>query len=139
MKIYGANDKCYAIVIRSDQYMTENRSINFFTDDDDFLQVGTWTLDNNRITPPHFHHQFPRTAEITQEAVFCVEGSLLYSLFELSGEFIKEVEIKKGDIILSFYGGHSYKGLTKETRVLEFKNGPFLGVKNDKSGLKINE
>ena len=109
------------------------RGLTFFSDDSEFVQVGTWCLDNGRVTHPHKHNAFDRNAKITQEAVMCVQGSFTYVLLDAEGRQLASSCIECGDIVVSLAGGHIYQGLSQETRVLEFKNGPFLGVQVDKT------
>ena len=93
MELKGPDDKCLAILIKKDEYCNDDRSLNFFTQDEQFIQVGTWTLDNSRTGVPHKHNVFDRNSNITQEAVLCLQGSFKYSLFDENDNFIRDIKV----------------------------------------------
>ena len=54
------------------------------------------------------------------------------TLFSDKCEYLEEYELKEGDLAVFVYGGHGYEILEDDTKIIETKNGPFTGVKNDK-------
>ena len=74
----------------------------------------------------------PREANITQEMVYVKSGSMLATIFDQEMNFIEEVILKEGDMAIMAYGGHGYKILEDNTKIIEAKNGPFVSVEVDK-------
>ena len=61
-----------------------------------------------------------------------IEGKVKVYYYDTDGVFITSTVINRGDLSISFEGGHNYKALTNKTYVYEFKTGPYEGVKLDK-------
>lgn len=113
-----------------------NPGLAFWSDESDFVQVGTWAHPEGTTLPAHIHNVFPREASRTQEAVFVVEGSLLARLYDESGEAVAEVALNAGDLLVCLAGGHGYSIKDPGTRVLEIKNGPYSGPELDRRRLE---
>ena len=107
----------------------------FWSEDSEFIQVGTWTHARGTTLPAHIHNEFPRQAMRTQEAVFVVAGSLKASLFDDDGTMLDEIYMSAGDILVCLSGGHGYSIVESGTRVLEIKNGPYSGPDLDRRRL----
>lgn len=118
---------CY--VIRADEIVPGFR---FYSNPEDGIQVGSWSKVRGEVSVPHIHNKVPRSADFTQEVVFVIQGSFLVKIFDLDLEFLSEVFLKTGDLIVSLRGGHSYEGLDEESVVIEVKNGPYLGPDLDR-------
>ena len=43
--------------------------LNFLTNDNSFIQVGTWKYEKNQILDAHYHNYFERKSYRTQEVV----------------------------------------------------------------------
>ena len=68
----------------------------------------------------------------TQESVYVVQGSMKVKLFTEDHEYIEEYTMNQGDLAVFVYGGHGYEILEDDTKIVETKNGPFVGVEQDK-------
>jgi len=110
-------------------------ALNFWTADQDYIQVGTWTHPEGTVLPPHIHNVFSRESFRTQEAVYVVSGSLLVRLYDESETFITERQINCGDVLICFSGGHGYTIQEEGSRILEIKNGPYFGPDVDRRRL----
>jgi len=110
-------------------------ALNFWSDDKDFIQVGTWTHPEDTLLPAHIHNVFPRESFRTQEVVYVVSGSVLARLYDESEAFITERKIRCGDVLVCLTGGHGYTILEKGSRILEIKNGPYFGPDVDRRRL----
>lgn len=108
------------------------KGLNFFTDNDDFIQVGSWWYDKERYLADHIHLKYPRTGKRTQECVFVVSGRMKINFFSENQEFLESCEVGQGDFAVIFGGGHGYEILEDDTKILETKNGPFTSVEKDK-------
>ena len=54
-------------------------------------------------------------------------------LYDLDDTIIAEEILNIGDISITFRGGHNYKILENDTLVYEYKTGPYMGQKLDKT------
>ena len=109
-----------------------NEGLNFFSHDTEFLQVGTWVYENGKELKAHIHNKVNRDIGWTQELLFINEGSVLAKIFDSKGTEIQELKMVKGDLLILIDGGHGYKILEDNTKVLEVKNGPYLGPEVDR-------
>jgi cupin fold WbuC family metalloprotein len=102
--------------------------------DDKFLQVAELNLKKNDTFKPHMHiWKVPKsTLVIAQESWIVLEGKVKISTYDTMGKFIKSFILNKGDYSITYEGGHTYTSLTHNTRVLEYKTGPYEGIERDK-------
>ena len=118
-----------AIIIRSGNF---KEGLNFFSQDEDFIQVGTWNYDKGKVLNAHNHLIADRSVNRTQEVVIIRSGKLKADFYNEEDKLIKSEVLNGGDIIICLAGGHGYEILENKTQVLEVKNGPYLGVEKDK-------
>ncbi len=109
--------------------------LNFFSANDDFIQVGSWGYPSGKILAAHTHNIVDRKVPWTQEVLYVRSGSLLASIYDLSREKVAEIKVLAGDIIVLLNGGHGYSILEDNTQVLEIKNGPYAGAEADRTRL----
>ena len=129
MKKYEYGGKLFCILYKESDWV---KGLNFITRDEDFIQAGSWWYDAGKILDSHTHNEFPRTAMRTQESIYVVQGSMKVKLFTEQHEYIEEYTMYKGDLAVFTYGGHGYEILENDTKIIETKNGPFVGVEKDK-------
>jgi len=122
-------DLILAIVIRNTDW---EEGLNFVSSEEDYLQVGIWGYNKGKKLEPHIHLLAPREVLRTQEVVFVKDGRIKADIYTEKGEFLKSVELRKGDVIILLNGGHGYEILEDNTRVLEVKNGPYVGADKDR-------
>ena len=122
-------DLILAIVIRNSDW---EEGLNFVSSEEDYLQVGIWGYNKGKKLEPHIHLLAPREVLRTQEVVFVKDGRIKADIYTEKGEFLKSVELRKGDVIILLNGGHGYEILEDNTRVLEVKNGPYVGADKDR-------
>lgn len=118
-----------AIIIRERDW---EKGLNFVSSDEDYQQVGIWGYDKGKKLAPHIHLVAPRKVLRTQEVVFVKDGRIKADIYTENEEFLKSVELGKGDTIILFNGGHGYEILEDNTKVLEVKNGPYVGADEDR-------
>ena len=99
-----------------------------------FMQVATLLLKKNQTFLAHRHiWKVPRFKKIiAQESWVILEGKVRMYVYDLDGTFIKSYLLNKGNFSITYEGGHNYKALTAKTKVIEYKTGPYEGVKRDK-------
>lgn len=122
-------DLTLAIIIRETSW---EEGLNFVSSDEDYLQVGFWGYNRGQKLTPHLHMVEPRQILRTQEVVFVKDGCIKADIYTEKGEFLKSVELARGDTIILLNGGHGYEILQDNTQVLEIKNGPYIGAERDR-------
>jgi quercetin dioxygenase-like cupin family protein len=109
--------------------------LTFFSEDSDYLQVGTWEYEAGKELLAHTHNRVERAVERTHEAIAVMNGSLEATIYTLEGNEVEKIVLEKGDVLILLESGHGYKVLEDNTRVLEVKNGPYLGAEVDRRGI----
>jgi len=115
-----------------------NEGLQFITDDESFIQVGTWNYKKGNVLDAHFHNKFERKSFRTQEVVFVLEGKITCNLFTEGGEFIETIEISKHQLIIQFEGIHEYE-IDEDSKILEIKNGPYFGPEKDRTRVDVKK
>lgn len=120
--VLQAEDKVQAIVVRS-RY--QNKPVDFFTEDDNTLQMGMFTREAGYTVKPHYHScSSPFVIDSMQEFVLVKSGQVKLRLFTKAGKPTHETILEAGDVVLIVDGGHSLEFLEKST-LLEVKQGPY--------------
>ena len=134
MKIYSKTepDKLILSILRYDDISDYRTDI---CPDEEYLQISGRKLKKGFKAPAHKHLPIQRTTEITQEAWVVFEGCVKGTFYDLDDSVLYETEIKKGDVICLFRGGHSLEVLEEDTIWYEFKTGPYFGVNADKENI----
>lgn len=115
------------IIVRTDDWKD---GLDFFTDNKDFIQIGTWKY-RNKSLKAHEHIENKREVLKTQEVVIVMEGEV-YVDFYFENEIVRKEKMIKGDFGIFLNGGHGFQIPDINTRVIEVKNGPFFSVEKDK-------
>lgn len=101
--------------------------------DNEFLQLSTMNLKEGQTFKPHKHIYKQRSAKvIAQESWVVIKGSVKCILYDLDDTIIAEPILKAGDCSVTLYGGHNYVIMEDDTKVLEYKTGPYEGQELDK-------
>ncbi len=106
--------------------------LNFFSNDDDFIQVGIWGYDADRSLKAHIHNEVSREVLWTQEVLFVYRGKIRANVYDTGEAKVAELTVNEGDVIILLRGGHGYDILEDGTKVLEIKNGPYVGPDLDR-------
>ena len=128
-QIKDKNNELLCIVYKDEDWV---EGLNFITNDNLYIQVGSWWYQKDKNLAKHKHNIVSREANITQEMVYVKSGSMLATIFDQEMNFIEEIILKEGDMAIMAFGGHGYKILEDNTKIIEAKNGPFLSVEVDK-------
>lgn len=112
-----------AVIIRRAE---TGHGIEFFTPGDFPLQVGRISRPAGFEVEPHLHRPLPRSVTITQEVLVVQQGRVRMDFYDDEKTLLASRELAAGDVVLLASGGH---GLTvlEEARILEVKQGPYLG------------
>ena len=125
------NEKILAIIIKP-SYSQEG--INFFTPDTFSQQLAYMNRPKGYIIEPHVHKAVQRKVEYTQEVLFIRSGKLRVDFYNDNKEYLENVVLESGDVILLAHGGHGFEML-EPTEIIEVKQGPYAGD-NDKIRFK---
>ena len=109
------------------------KGLNFYSKDEEYLQVGVWGhYENGKYLQNHIHNKLERTTCRTYEMIYLISGSLKADIYDLDKNFVETLEVKQGEALILLESGHGYTITSEDTTVLEAKNGPFMGVEADK-------
>lgn len=108
------------------------KGLKFCSEDKEFIQVGIWGYEKGKELKPHIHNKVTREVAFTQEVIFVKQGSIKADIFNKKEKKIAEIVLTEGDLIILISGGHGYKILEDNTKVLEVKNGPYVGAEADR-------
>lgn len=106
--------------------------LSFYSDDNDYIQVGTWGYEGGKELLAHIHNEVERTILRTQEVLYIRKGKIEAKIYDLSGNLIEILTANEGDTVILLNSGHGYRILQDGTQVLEIKNGPYLGAEIDR-------
>lgn len=95
------------------------------------LQLGLLEHKEGKRVLPHIHRDLKYKVNTTQEFLHIERGTAIISIFTKHWKKIKTIRLTKGDFILFVSGGHSVN-MSKNTRVIEIKQGPYPGDKKAK-------
>jgi hypothetical protein len=118
-----------AVIARDENW---EKGLNFISEENDFVQVGFWGYDKSQKLSAHTHLNFAREVLKTQEVIFVKQGKMKADIFTEEGILLKSVELFAGDTAIFLNGGHGYEILEDNTKVLEIKNGPYVGPEKDR-------
>lgn len=109
-----------------------SEGLSFFSQDEDFIQVGAWSYNEGKELLRHIHNEVERSVMRTCECLYVVSGAIHAKIYDLKEKFVDEFDALAGDIVILLNSGHGYTILQEDTRVLEVKNGPYLGAETDR-------
>lgn len=112
------------------------KDIEFFTDNDNPLQIGAHNRKKGTKLTPHVHIiNAPITVNSVQEWLLVQKGQILVVMYTEKGKVIDKKTLSTGDSILLMEGGHGVEFL-KNSRIFEIKQGPYVGVVHSKIFIK---
>ena len=106
--------------------------LNFFSEDNEFIQVGAWSYDAGKELLAHIHNKVDRNVSRTCETLYVISGSLEAHIYDLNEKQIDSFVVQAGEILILLECGHGYTILEDDTKVVEIKNGPYLGAEVDR-------
>ncbi len=112
-----------------------NEGLSFFSQDNEYIQVGVWGYSAGKELKAHIHNEVTREVLWTQEVIFVRTGKIRANIYDTSETKVAELMVGAGDIIILLRGGHGYDIIEDGTQVLEVKNGPYVGPDLDRRRL----
>ena len=108
-------------------------------DDDQYLQCASLNLKKGTTFTAHKHIFKTTDFSFPQESWVVIKGSVKCIFYDINDKIIAEPILNEGDASFSFWGGHNYLILEDNSKILEYKVGPYLGQEKDKKFLNKNE
>jgi hypothetical protein len=121
-----------SLIVRND---FSKDGLEFFTSDEDFLQLGYMKRPLGYEIQPHVHNLIDRTVNRTQEVLFIKSGKVQIDYYDDNRVFFCSKIVLEGDVILLASGGHSFLML-EESEIIEVKQGPYCGESEKSKFLK---
>ena len=118
----------YAVIIRN---TLPHRGYNFVSENTDSMQVGVNHYESGANIRAHFHLPVERALSDTLEVLHFDSGACLMAIYDENQKKFFETQVSGGDTVVLMKGGHGFKVL-EPTRIIEVKQGPYLGQSRDK-------
>ncbi len=107
--------------------------LNFFSNDEEFIQVGAWGhYEKDKELKRHIHNAFDRISSRTCEVLYVIKGVIEVSIYSLDENLVEKRIVGQGELLVLLECGHGYRILAEDTTVLEVKNGPYAGAEKDR-------
>jgi len=109
-----------------------NEGLGFYSNDEEVIQVGTWQYDSGKQLMKHIHNEVDRVITRTNEVLYVVSGKVKAFIYDLDEKLVEELTVDTGDTLILLDCGHGYEIMADNTKVIEIKNGPYLGAETDR-------
>lgn len=123
----------YAEIIRASAKVEKT---TFFSPPELSFQFGLLAHPAGFVEPPHFHKRFRREIFDLQQMFVMQRGIVVIELYTDAGDLLQEVTLRKGDAIVLIYGTHALR-VVEDFQAISVKQGPFLGIENDKVNVQV--
>tara|TARA_B100000780_G_C21104833_1_gene446071 strand:- start:555 stop:965 length:411 start_codon:yes stop_codon:yes gene_type:complete len=110
----------------------KTKTINI-TNPKELLQLSFFNFKKDRVIERHKHlykKKIPKVIKI-QESWVIISGLAMVIYYDLDNKILLKKTLKPGDVSITLDGSHKLKILKDNTRIYEFKNGPYEGSVND--------
>lgn len=98
-----------------------------------FIQCSALNFNDGHTFKPHKHKYRRRDHNIiAQESWHVIQGSVRCHFYDLDNSFLGAYNLNAGDTSFTLQGGHTYVITEDNTKVLEYKTGPYEGQELDK-------
>ncbi|MDG2410078.1 MAG: hypothetical protein P8M53_13795 [Pirellulales bacterium] len=122
------NGICYAEIIWAD---TKVEQTTFYSPAESSFQFGLLAHKAGFVEAPHYHKPFTRTIDDLQQMFVVQRGVVAVELFADNGDPLREIVLRQGDAIVLIHGIHAIR-VIEDMQCVSVKQGPFLGMENDK-------
>ena len=109
-----------------------NEGLGFYSKDEEVIQVGTWQYNSGKQLMKHIHNEVDRVITRTNEVLYVVSGAVKAFIYDLDENLVEELTVNTGDTLILLDCGHGYEIMADNTKVIEIKNGPYLGAETDR-------
>lgn len=99
--------------------------------DSEILQISLLKLPQGKTIAPHRHLPLERHTVGTNEAWILISGTLTAKIFDVDNSPVETVDLKAGDCMVLYRGGHTFTVVSDDAILYEVKNGPYYGSAAD--------
>lgn len=104
-------------------------SVRFLTENEWEMQIAVIAKKKGEVIDKHIHPKLLRTVYNTPETLLLRKGKVKVTVFDERKNWIREIVLNKGDMLLQLAGGHGFE-ILEDSELLEIKQGPFAGTKD---------
>jgi mannose-6-phosphate isomerase-like protein (cupin superfamily) len=101
--------------------------------ENEILQLSCQAVPGHTKFKPHRH--IPKKVAINevtaQESWVVISGRVRVTFYDLDDVVLETIDLEAGDVSVTLAGGHGYE-ILEDSKILEFKTGPYLGQAQDK-------
>jgi hypothetical protein len=108
----------------------------FFSPAGQSLQFGLLAHEAGFIEPAHFHPRIERKINDLQQMFVVQRGIIAIDFFDESHALFRTETVGVGDAVLLIHGVHAIR-VIEDMQCVSVKQGPFLGVENDKVNIQV--
>ena len=108
----------------------------FFSPPESSFQFGLLAHKAGFVEAPHYHKATERVIKDLQQMFVVQKGKVAVLLYGDDGSMIREVTLSQGDAIVLIHGVHAIK-VIEDMQCISVKQGPFIGLENDKIFVKV--
>jgi len=109
-----------------------NEGLGFYSNEEEVIQVGTWNYNSGKELMKHIHNEVDRVVTRTNEVLYVTNGKVKAFIYDLEENLVEQLMVNAGDTLILLDCGHGYEIMEDNTKVLEIKNGPYLGAEIDR-------
>ena len=121
--IFEPDGSMNALILRNG---FEKDGIEFFTNNEQQMQLGYMKRDIGYKIEPHIHNSIERSINTSCECLFIKSGRVKIYFYDTKKEPICSEVVSAGDTILLLSGGHGFLMLER-SEIVEVKQGPYSG------------
>ena len=129
------NGMRYAEIIWGD---TEVETTTFFSPEESSFQFGLLAHKAGFKEAAHYHKPVTRTIADLQQMFVVQKGVVEVLLYTDEGVLLKTVVLKQGDAIVLIHGTHAIN-VIEDMQCISVKQGPYLGMENDKIFVEVKK
>jgi hypothetical protein len=108
----------------------------FCSPDDGSMQFGLLAHEAGFVEAAHYHKPVERKIMNLAQMFVVQKGKIAIDFFTPAGAKFREIEVGVGDAVLLIDGAHSIRVL-EDMQCVSVKQGPFLGMENDKVEIEV--
>ena len=102
------------------------------TESHQILQFAVIGYSCGDVVSAHLHNPLPRQTIGTSECWIVMKGKIKVSFFDTDNICIFTTNLRKGDAVIFYTGGHSLEVVSRRAQIYELKNGPYEGSLRDR-------
>lgn len=123
----------YAEIIRAGMRVDKTK---FYSPPESSFQFGLLAHQAGFVEAPHYHKSFSRQIDDLQQMFVMQRGVVVIELYSDEGDLLQEVMLRTGDAIVLIHGVHALR-VVEDFQAISVKQGPYLGLENDKIDVSI--